>query len=95
MIIVMTIVNDGLYTHTTILIDALFILGHGVQRVPIDIYSFISYNSEKWPHCQIPYLVGNYSIIAACLDIISEPLAETLYVHLCKPSPTTVRVVFT
>jgi hypothetical protein len=91
----MTAVNDDPYTHTTILIDALFILGHGVERVSIDIYSFVSCYSEQWPHCYILYLVGNYNIIATCLYTISEPPAETLHVHLCKPCPTTVRVVFT
>jgi hypothetical protein len=50
-IIVMTVVNDDPYTHTTILIDTLFILGHGVERVSIDIYSFVSCNSEQWPRC--------------------------------------------
>jgi hypothetical protein len=76
------------------LIDAPFILGHGVERVSIDIHSLVSCNSEQWPSCYVPYLVGNYNIIAACLGIISEPPAETLRVHLCKPSPTMVRVVF-
>jgi hypothetical protein len=46
-IIVMTVVNDSPYTHTTIFIDALFILGHGVERVSIDIHSFVSSNSEQ------------------------------------------------
>jgi hypothetical protein len=36
-----------------------------------------------------------YCIIAACLDIISEPPAETLHVHLFQQSPTMVRVVLT
>jgi hypothetical protein len=45
-IIIMTVVDDGPYTHTTILIDALFILGHGVELVSTDIYCFISCNSE-------------------------------------------------
>jgi hypothetical protein len=47
----MTIVNDGPYMHTTILIDTHFILGHGVERVSIDIHSLISCNSEQWPRC--------------------------------------------
>jgi hypothetical protein len=72
-----------------------FFLGHGVECVSIDIHSFVSCNSEQWPRCYIRYLVGNYNIIATCLDMISEPPAETLHVHLCKPSPTMVRVVFT
>jgi hypothetical protein len=29
------------------LIDALFNLGHGVERVSIDIHSFVSCNSEQ------------------------------------------------
>jgi hypothetical protein len=33
------------------LIYALFIPGHGVERVSIDIHSFISCNSEQWPCC--------------------------------------------
>jgi hypothetical protein len=41
--------SDDPYTHTTILTDALFILGHGVERVSIDIHSFVSCNSEQWP----------------------------------------------
>jgi hypothetical protein len=49
-IIVMTVVNDGPYTHTTILIDTIFILGHCVERVSIDIHSFVSCNNEQWPH---------------------------------------------
>jgi hypothetical protein len=48
-IIIITVVDDGLYTHTTSLIDALFILGHGVERVSIDIHCLVSCNSEKWP----------------------------------------------
>jgi hypothetical protein len=31
------------------LIDALFILGHGVECVSIDIHSFVSCYSEQWP----------------------------------------------
>jgi hypothetical protein len=33
------------------LIDALFILGHGVERVSINIHSFVSCNNEQWPRC--------------------------------------------
>jgi hypothetical protein len=40
-IIVMTVINDGPYMQTTILIDALFILDHGVECVLISIPSYI------------------------------------------------------
>jgi hypothetical protein len=50
-IIIMAVIDDGPYTHTTILIDALFILGHGVEHVSIDIHCFVSCNSEQWPRC--------------------------------------------
>jgi hypothetical protein len=47
----MTVVDDVPHTHTTILIDALFILGHGVERVSIDIHCLVSCNNEQWPCC--------------------------------------------
>jgi hypothetical protein len=47
-IIIVVVVDDSSYKHTTILIDALFILGHSVERVSIDIHCFVFSNSEKW-----------------------------------------------
>jgi hypothetical protein len=47
----MIVVDDGPYMHTIILIDALFILGHGVERVSIDIHCSVSCNNEQWPRC--------------------------------------------
>jgi hypothetical protein len=47
----MTVVDGVPHTHTTILIDALFILGHGVERVSIDIHCLVSCNNEQWPCC--------------------------------------------
>jgi hypothetical protein len=39
------------HKHTTILMDALFILGHGVEHVSIDIHCLVSCNSEQWLCC--------------------------------------------
>jgi hypothetical protein len=49
--IIMTVVDDGPYTHTTILIDALFIMVHGIERVSIDIHCLVACNSEQRHRC--------------------------------------------